>query len=308
MQWRARRAPEPAGTGPAAAITLRPGVAERRASGVRFVEGVEAGRGNGSSNAHPRRTSAGAAAEWSAAANPHPAPRHGNRKIPRSHPCPGRRQAAGRRPKTIQSYRWHLNVFRSWVEEEGLTDISAITIEDMERFVVFLRNRDTLYTSHPKRGEEKKALSAATIYGTVRALKTFFKFLAQRGYLASDPAAGLVMPEKPKKLPPTIPLKAIEAMLAAARRGPCPRRDRAIMLLLLDTGPRVSELCRLDIEDLDLEEGKMILHGKGGKDRIVSITPHIISALAELLDGRPRQGPVFVIRSASAKRYGISMG
>lgn len=204
------------------------------------------------------------------------------------------RQAAGRSPKTVQSYRWHLDVFRSWAEEEGLTDITAITIEDLERFIVFLRSRDTLFTNHPKRREEKRPLSAATIYGTIRALKTFFKFLARRRYLASDPAAGLVMPKKPKKLRPTIPLEAVESMLAAAQRGPCPTRDRALMLLLLDTGPRVSELCRLDIKDLDLEEGKMtILNGKGEKDRMVSITPRIISALAELVDDRPRQEPVF---------------
>lgn len=205
------------------------------------------------------------------------------------------RQAAGRSPKTVQSYRWHLDVFRSWAEEEGLTDITTIAIEDLERFIVFLRSRDTLFTNHPKRSEEKRPLSAATIYGTVRALKTFFKFLAQRRYLASDPAAGLVMPKKPKKLRPTIPLKAVESMLAAAQRGPCPTRDRALMLLLLDTGPRVSELCRPDIKDLDLEEGKMtILNGKGEKDRVVSITPRVISALAELVDDRPRQEPIFV--------------
>jgi site-specific recombinase XerD len=45
---------------------------------------------------------------------------------------PTSRQAAGRSSKTVQSYRWHLDVFRSWAEEEGLTDITAITIEDLD--------------------------------------------------------------------------------------------------------------------------------------------------------------------------------
>lgn len=100
------------------------------------------------------------------------------------------RQSAGCSSKTIQSYRRHLDVFRCWAGEEGLTGITTITIEDLERFIVFLRSRDTLHTSHLKRNEEKKHLGAATVYGTVQALKTFFKFLAQRRYLASGPAAG----------------------------------------------------------------------------------------------------------------------
>ena len=80
--------------------------------------------------------------------------------------------------------------------------------------------------------------------------------------------------------------------LADARAVRTERRDRAIVEVLYGSGIRVSELCGLDVEDLDLDCGTANVLGKGEKRRTVPLTPAAVDALRAHLTWR-RSGPVF---------------
>lgn len=143
-------------------------------------------------------------------------------------------------------------------------------------------------------------LAAQATAGTARstlarrtsAVKTFTAWAARRGLLATDPATRLQMPKAQRTLPAVLRQdQALDAMSAAdsgAQQGdPLALRDRLIVELLYATGIRVSELCGLDIDDVDTGRRLLRVLGKGNKQRTVPFGVPAQSALAAWLsDGR----------------------
>lgn len=125
------------------------------------------------------------------------------------------------------------------------------------------------------------------------AAKTFTAWASRRGLLASDPATRLQMPKARRTLPAVLRQdQALDAMSAAKsgaeQRDPLALRDRLIVELLYATGIRVSELCGLDIDDVDAGHRLLRVLGKGNKQRTVPFGGPAQDALqAWLTDGRP---------------------
>src|ERR1044072_4283554 len=115
--------------------------------------------------------------------------------------------------------------------------------------------------------------SAARADRTVVAVRGFHKFAVRDGLTESDPASGVKPPAPAKRLPKALPLSDVEAILAAAGAPgtTLALRDRALLEVLYGTGSRISEAVGLDVDDLDLADGSVLLRGKGGKQRIVPI-------------------------------------
>ncbi len=144
-------------------------------------------------------------------------------------------------------------------------------------------------------------LAAQAAAGTARttlarrtsAVKTFTAWATRRGLLADDPAVRLQLPKARRTLPAVLRQdQAIAAMAAAdlgAEQGdPLALRDRLIVELLYATGIRVSELCGLDVDDIDTERRVLRVLGKGNKQRTVPFGRPALAALnAWLSDGRP---------------------
>jgi integrase/recombinase XerD len=121
-------------------------------------------------------------------------------------------------------------------------------------------------------------------------VRSFFAFLVRRGVLLADPAAGLVLPSC--SLLPRFVLT--ERQAARLMNAPSPataigKRDRAILETLYGTGLRRGECARLDVQDLDLRAGSLLVrNGKGSKDRVVPIPQRAALALnVYLRDVRP---------------------
>jgi integrase/recombinase XerC len=125
------------------------------------------------------------------------------------------------------------------------------------------------------------------------AVKTFTAWAARRGVLADDPAARLQLPKARRTLPAVLRQDQALAAMAAADLGaeqgdPLALRDRLIVELLYATGIRVSELCGLDIDDIDTGRRLLRVLGKGNKQRTVPFGAPALTALtAWLTDGRP---------------------
>jgi integrase/recombinase XerC len=132
-----------------------------------------------------------------------------------------------------------------------------------------------------------------TLARRTSAVKTFTAWATRRGLIASDPAARLQVPKSRRTLPAVLRQdQALDAMAAAksgAQQGdPLALRDQLIVELLYASGIRVSELCGLDIDDVDTSRRLLRVLGKGNKQRTVPFGAPAQAALgAWLRDGRP---------------------
>ncbi|WP_299563263.1 tyrosine recombinase XerC [uncultured Mycolicibacterium sp.] len=133
-----------------------------------------------------------------------------------------------------------------------------------------------------------------TLARRASAVKTFTAWATRRGYLATDPALRLQLPKAHRTLPavlrPDQAADALEAAKTGAQEGdPIAIRDRLIVEMLYATGIRVSELCGLDIDDVDTGRRLVRVLGKGDKPRSVPFGRPAHEALDDwLARGRPR--------------------
>lgn len=132
-----------------------------------------------------------------------------------------------------------------------------------------------------------------TLARRTSAIKTFTAWALRRGLLSTDPAARLQTPKAHRTLPSVLrqdqALDAMDALNSGAQQGdPMALRDRLIVELLYATGIRVSELCGLDIDDIDRSRRVLRVLGKGNKERTVPFGEPADDALAAWLGrGRP---------------------
>lgn len=132
-----------------------------------------------------------------------------------------------------------------------------------------------------------------TLARRTSAVKTFTAWASRRGLLAGDPAARLQVPKARRTLPSVLRQDQALAAMAAAdlgaqQRDPVALRDKLIVELLYATGIRVSELCGLDVDDVDTDRRLLRVLGKGNKQRTVPFGRPAGAAIADwLADGRP---------------------
>ncbi|MGH2572607.1 MAG: tyrosine-type recombinase/integrase [Actinomycetota bacterium] len=150
------------------------------------------------------------------------------------------------------------------------------------------------------------------MHGYAQVLKTLCRLGHRMGYIPEDITAGFEMPRVPKTIVATFTDEQLQALLGAPdRRSWVGIRDRAILLVLLDTLIRVSELVGLDAEDVDLEEGMIRVMGKGRKERQVPFGTAVAQALrryrSAVEDLRPGD-PFFITRyGGRMSRWAIHM-
>ena len=136
----------------------------------------------------------------------------------------------------------------------------------------------------------KAGLGARSIARHLTTLRGFYTFLLREGRISSDPTQHLRPPKQWQKIPNFLNLNQIERII----QMPDPARatgvrDRAMLELLYATGLRVSELCKLNLADIDLEYGVLRTTGKGNKQRIVPVGKAALEAVRRYLgEGRAR--------------------
>lgn len=132
-----------------------------------------------------------------------------------------------------------------------------------------------------------------TLARRTSAVKTFTAWALRRGLLATDPATRLQLPKARRTLPSVLRQdQALDAMAAATsgaqQNDPLALRDRLIVEMLYATGIRVSELCGLDVDDVDTSRRLLRVLGKGNKQRTVPFgEPARLALTSWLADGRP---------------------
>ena len=181
---------------------------------------------------------------------------------------------------TLNSYRRDLRRYTGYLAASGVDTIGGVSESEVNGFVASLRSGSP---EHPP----LRASSAARAVVAVRGLH---RFAVREGLCPTDPAAAVRPPTPPRRLPRALPLDDVLAMTEAAGFDGTPKalRDQALLEFLYGTGARVGEAVALDVDDLDLDRGTVLLHGKGGKDRVVPVGGFARTAVsAYLVRGRP---------------------
>jgi site-specific recombinase XerD len=180
------------------------------------------------------------------------------------------KETEGRTPKTIQWYGEMLKRFVQALSSGPETRLASLTVGEARSFVTALQSRDTLYENHPYLEPREGQLSPSTIHGYVRAIKALGSWLREEGIVRQDPFEKLRRPKLPQPVTKILTEDEIRTLMEAINPD-CflGARQYAIVLLLLDTGIRASELCGLTLENTYLNEDKILVRGKGEKERIV---------------------------------------
>jgi integrase/recombinase XerD len=170
---------------------------------------------------------------------------------------------------TLEAYARDLRRLRGWALPAGHRDPARLEADDLRAFLV-------------ERAGDLAPRSRARLVATLRA---FGRFLAAEGLASADPAATLRGPRLGRPLPDTLSVRQVEQLLAALQ-GARPRdlRDRAILEMLYGCGLRVSELCGLDLADLDLADRSLRVRGKGSKTRVLPLGEPLRRALLDWLE------------------------
>lgn len=183
------------------------------------------------------------------------------------------KRSAGCSKNTIDWYRSNLTLYRRWLADSGAEPVlRTFTADSVRRFIVHLQERRVKFERNHLRRIVKEPLSTHTIFGYVATLKVFAVWLAAEGYTAENVLRDVPQPRKRKTVIAALNQDEIRKLLAQVpKHTAIGTRDRAILITLLDTGLRASELCDLQVRDVRLDDGYLKVLGKGDKERIVPI-------------------------------------
>jgi len=196
-------------------------------------------------------------------------------------------EAAGYSVHTRAHYVRETHLVLAWLTENtAISSVADVLPSHLGQYQV------SLYQREFEKGGKRRRLASGTQAYCLIAVRKFFAWLVRERLLAVNPAAGLELPRKTRRLPAGVPTPAEARRLieAVSTRRPRDLRDRAIVETLYGTGLRLGELRNLALYDLNLEAGRLHVRlGKGGQDRIVPLVDSLKPILKRYLEeARPR--------------------
>lgn len=178
---------------------------------------------------------------------------------------------------TTKNYTRDLIQLATWLEEKEHPGAAQLERVDVIAIRGFLASRH---------GKDK----SRTVNRKLSAIRTFFRYCVRHKLVESSPADMIDSPKQPKDLPRALTVdEAFNFCRAPNEQEPSGMRDAAVIELLYATGIRVSELCALDLSDVDLNGAFIRVLGKGGKERVVPFHANCGQVLHRYLTtGRPQ--------------------
>ena len=175
---------------------------------------------------------------------------------------------AGSSRNTLLAYGRDLKDYAAWMDRKARR-IDTATRADVEAYLTDC---------------DAQGLSKATRARRLSAIRQIYRFAFEEGWRTDNPAIEIRGPGRTKKLPKTLTTQEVSALLDAARtqgRNPSDRlRNTCLMELLYATGMRVSELVSLPLSAAKGDPRMLLIRGKGGKERLVPLSPPARAALA----------------------------
>lgn len=200
-------------------------------------------------------------------------------------------------PNTVKEYNYDISRFLKYImyhlkltDEKNIDNIDIhnmdinilnnLKLDDIHSYLFYLTNK---FQSKP-----------ATRARKASSIRVFFKYLSQKANLISNnPALNLESPKLGKRIPKYLSLDDSKKLLATISNDEKDRnkeRDYAIITLFLNCGMRLSELVGINIKDIDFNENKLNVTGKGNKERTIYLNKACVNAINNYLVVRPKMG------------------
>ncbi len=197
----------------------------------------------------------------------------------------------GAATNTLLAYGRDLKDFAAWLEHRKTSFEQA----DRDRIEAYLIDCDA------------QGLSRATRARRLSAIKQLYRFAFEEGWREANPAIQIKGPGRKKQLPKTLDVPEVDRLLEAARqtgRSPTDRiRNTCLMELLYATGMRVTELVSLPVSSARGDPRMLLVLGKGGKERMVPLSPPARDALAVWLEERDKAEDVSVEKGGTRSKF-----
>ena len=172
---------------------------------------------------------------------------------------------------TLAAYERDIQGFLAYLAEQGVDDCRQAGIDNIRLHVA---------------GCHRRGWAQSSLQRLLSSLRGFYRHLLKNSQVSSNPALKVSAPRGIKKLPEVMDVDQIDRLLGAAVNSPLEMRDHAIMELMYSTGLRLSELVNLDLNDIDLSAGQLVITGKGNKTRYLPIGRQARQALTRWLNLR----------------------
>lgn len=171
-------------------------------------------------------------------------------------------------PNTVEAYRRDIVRLLDYTRDNAI-EVARITLDQLHAFVAALHDLGIAHT---------------TVARIISGIKSFYRFLRIEGYVETEPTLLLEAPQRGVRLPEILTTGEIDRMVAAIDRSkPEGLRNTAIIETLYGCGLRVSELCGLRLSGLFLEEGYLVVIGKGDKQRMVPMSQVSVDLIREYI-------------------------
>jgi integrase/recombinase XerD len=210
-------------------------------------------------------------------------------------------------PDTIADHKKHFKVFCQFLLTKNKSDLLAVTRSDMRNFQGWLFERVN------NRGKQSQP---QTRNNTLRKVRVLYRWLVSEELIKTDPCCDLVYAREPKTLPmlPPTTTEARRLIHSTDTESMLGIRDRLLLEVAYGSGLRASELRRVKVNDVNLEDLTLrVVRGKGGKDRVVPITQvcrdwcrrYLKEVRPRLMQGKRDEGFLFV--SVMQNKMGTSL-
>jgi site-specific recombinase XerD len=210
------------------------------------------------------------------------------------------KQTEGKSPRTVEFYSDNLRRFLWFAEQKDWPDdIRLIDEWHIREFVGYLANETSRWGLSGNGSERaQRKVSHTTIHHYFVVLANFFGWVVREGFLADNPTAKIKIAKPKNKVINPYSVEEINKMLAVCERDYehnakfLGSRNKAIVLVFLDAGVRLSELTGMGTNDVDTSNGNIRVLGKGNKERVVRIGKTAQKSLWRYLMHRPDNGEV----------------
>ncbi|QQE80608.1 tyrosine-type recombinase/integrase [Alicyclobacillus sp. SO9] len=210
------------------------------------------------------------------------------------------KEIEGLRPRTLSDHQVYFKGLVDFVrmsQSENLEEVT-LSVDVIRQYILYLKKEKGIWDNHPwlaKDHAHKRGLSPVTINVRLRTLKCFFRYLTREGYMQEDLSAKIKLLKTDKDRIVALDKQQVTALLHQPNlQSYAGSRDYAVMLLLLDTGLRISEALGLTLYDIDLKTHALVVPAhlaKNGKSRELPISPATVQALLKLKSQTQRSLP-----------------
>jgi integrase/recombinase XerC len=187
---------------------------------------------------------------------------------------------------TVSAYRRDLQSLARFTERGG-SSLLDVSYPILRRFLA---------------QQTTRGYARASVARRVASTRSFYRWAKKRGLVTANPAEQLGRPKVSSRLPTVLRPNDVAALVESPQSVPADAaptqpevfslRDRSVLELLYGSGLRVGEVCSLTVDRVDLARGRVVVFGKGSKERDVPLTEYAVEALADYFKhGRPFVAP-----------------